>query len=124
MSRLHPKALASIVLVCVLSSCAHTAQITGTVQFPDGTPVEGAEVHLFDSYAAILVMREIKKGTATTDHNGRFRFDRVTYSHTLGLRILGRDCHWWVGGTALFPRDTTPPEEYDVKIPLLRDECK
>ena len=124
MSQPQLTALGSIVLACGLSSCAHTAQITGTVRFTDGSPVVGANVNLTDSYAAVFVMREIKKGTAVTDQNGQFRFDRVRYSHMLDVMIPQRDCQWLGNGYAILKRDPTPPEAYDVQIELLRDKCK
>ena len=124
MSQTRPTTLISIALACGLSSCVHTAQVTGTVRFTDGSPVVGANVKLTDSHAAIFVMREIKKGTAVTDQNGKFRFDRVRYSHMLDVMISSRDCQWLGNGYAILKRDPTPPEAYDVQIELLRDECK
>ena len=123
MSRFHIFILAFTVLAFGSSGCSHTAQVTGTVKFKDGTPVEGAEVQLFDSHAALFVMREINKGSSITDKDGRFRFDRVRYSHTLDVRVRGQDCRWWGNGWAILERDPSPPEEYDVQISLLRKEC-
>jgi len=116
--------LASIALACMAFGCAHTAQITGTVQFKDGTPIKGVEVHLVDSHAAVFVMREIKKGTTVTDKDGRFRFDKVRYSHMMELKVFGQECRWWGNGWAILQRDATPPEEYEVTISLLPDDCK
>ena len=118
------KQIGTIILASLLVGCAHTAQVQGIVHFQEGPPIPGVEVHLYDGFAGLLSMHEIKKGTTVTDKYGRFRFDNIRYSHTLGVRVFGKDCQWWGGNRPIMERDTTPPEEYSIDIPLLPDECK
>ena len=106
----------------LLTACAHNATVSGTVHLKSGPPVAGVEVHMYDGFAAIFAMHEIKKGSVFTDANGRFSFKPVRYSHTLGLRIFGTACHF-VGDAAITEKDTTPPETYQVDMVLLDKNC-
>ena len=107
---------------CLLTACAHTATVSGSVHLKSGPPVPGVEVHLYDGFAGLLSMHEIKKGSVLTDENGRFTFKPIRYSHTLGLRIFGTPCHF-VGDAAIMEKDTTPPETYEVDMVLLDKNC-